>query len=85
MSDLIDRAREQWCEQRNEYILDSTVVLNYGPKRCPPEVVSALLDVLDKGCDCPACSIDRDDDHTDYCNIRVAEATIARALEEQKP
>jgi len=46
MSDLITRARKEWCGPQNYDVLDSTVVLNYGPRRCPPEVVAALLDVL---------------------------------------
>ena len=79
MSDnIIGKARRLWASRSGhaERLPDGTVAQkNWRPcAPCPPEVVSALLDVLDNGCDCP-----------DYCNIRVAEATIARALEELKP
>lgn len=75
MSDLITRAREQWCEPRVEDALDCTLVFHRPPERCPPEVVAALLDVLRTA-----------QQGLDPYSIRVrhgqaAEAAIARALE----
>lgn len=47
MTDLIARAREQWCQL--EYVRETVhgeQVTGY--YSCPPEVVAALLDVLEK-------------------------------------
>ena len=74
MSDPITRARKEWCDfVRGEFADEGEI---YPPKRCPPEVVAALLDVLEK---------------LNEFDVRMsqggrealrAEAAIARALEE---
>ncbi len=78
-ADLITRARKEWCE-----VQDLGDEYGYGAAEssCPPEVVAALLAVLESGgCDCPEGSLCPQDNHTDYCNIRIAEYAIEKALE----
>lgn len=75
MTDLITRARKEWCERREEETGNVTWFLE--PRPCPPEVVAALLDVLRTA-----------QQGLDPYSIRVrhgqaAEAAIAKALEER--
>ena len=47
MTALITRARKEWCEPRFGPGFPSSIVLaDAYYKSCPPEVVAALLDVL---------------------------------------
>ena len=85
MTDLIQKARKEWCEPwLVEFDAnDNEIPVTYDP--CPPEVVAALLDVLGSGgCDCSTGGNDLREDHSAVCNLRLAEAAITRALE-QKP
>ena len=87
MTDLITRAREQWCQL--EYVRETVhgeQVTGY--YSCPPEVVAALLDVLDevfRADSCVSCFGHRVYKHRPGCLVKQAEATITRALGEQKP
>lgn len=44
MTDLIQRAREEWCELQS---LGEEYAGGFPESICPPEVVAALLDVVD--------------------------------------
>jgi len=88
MTDLITRARKEWCEFSQRVPAPPGLGLERyyghlsGPTPCPPEVVAALLDVLGSGgCDCSTGGNDLSDDHSAVCNLRLAEAAITRALE----
>ena len=75
MTDLITRARKEWCEIHDPEGFAHTNV-------CPTYVVAALLDVLGSGgCDCSTGGNDLSDDHSAVCNLRLAEAAITHALE----
>jgi hypothetical protein len=71
MNDLITRARKEWCETRpSPYSTSDTVI-----RVCPPEVMAALLDVLE--------SLRRHDvPIRESLRLAVlAEAAVTRALE----
>lgn len=69
MTDPITRARKEWCETPR---YPDTRMANI----CPPDVVAALLDVLDETAKAADCM------RGDLCNVvDAAEAVIARALE----
>lgn len=76
MTDLITRAREQWCQL--EYVRETVhgeQVTGY--YSCPPEVVAALLDVLEN-------LVPRDVRMSQTGEQAVcALAAIAKALEEK--
>jgi hypothetical protein len=89
MTDLITRARKEWCEPP----VSEATITHYGTKiittptgsLCPRSVVSALLDLLKDSVGpayCAACGKlwDRQD-HTADCPAGIAEAAITRALE----
>ena len=85
MTDLITRARDQWCclEYVRETVHGEQVTGYYS---CPPEVVAALLDVLQVvsfGDTCPDCKTHRVYKHKPRCVFVAAEAAIAKALEEK--
>jgi hypothetical protein len=73
MSDLIARARKEWCEKH----IETTGPFDWfkEPPPCPPEVVAALLDVLE--------GMTKRDVHVSepFRLAVVAEAAITRALE----
>ena len=83
MTDLIPRARKEWCERHagggHKYV-----------NVCPEEVVAALLEIvsrLEARTYCTFCDADQymhRSPHGKYCPIGTAEAAITRALE-QKP
>jgi len=81
MTDLIQRAREEWCEIHDPEGWPHTNV-------CPTYVVAALLDVLERGFDecelrsCCATPIYKP--HRDDCLASAAKAAITRTLD-QKP
>lgn len=80
MTDLIQKAREEWCEIHDPEGWSHTNV-------CPTYVVAALLDVLAADLDadtCPHCGAHRVYAHHPGCRAVAAEAAITRALE-QKP
>jgi hypothetical protein len=87
MTDLITRARKEWCEIHRDNRPDTPPGLtwDYIPT-CPPEVVAALLAVLRLVCPpdqpCFECS-GVDGSHTEDCTSGKAEAAITRALEEK--
>ena len=75
MTNLITRARKEWCDERIGRTIPHGSPCPIPPERCPPEVVAALLDVLRTA-----------QQGLDPYSIRVrhgqaAEAAIARALE----
>lgn len=77
---IIDKARTKWCGSVEHTGVYSSV--------CPPEVVSALMDVLDevfRADSCVSCFGHRVYKHRPGCLVKQAEAAIARALGEQKP
>jgi hypothetical protein len=45
MTELIQKARKEWCELQS---LGEEYVGGFPESICPPEVVAALLDVLDE-------------------------------------
>jgi hypothetical protein len=45
MTDLIQKARKEWCDP---YVVNPLCAKDAHYKTCPPEVVAALLDVLDE-------------------------------------
>ena len=81
MTDLITRARKEWCERHasggHKYV-----------NVCPEEVVAALLDLKEfvaapiTTCRCVACEIRREQQLLDL--IAAVDSAITRALE-QKP
>jgi hypothetical protein len=85
MTDLIPRARKEWCERHagggHKYV-----------NVCPEEVVAALLDVLEdylrtcesQECVMPCCQTPSYKPHQPTCVLVLALAAITRALE-QKP
>lgn len=81
MTDLITRARKEWCERHGSGGYRYVNV-------CPEEVVSALLDVLTnylRTCDStecvmPCCQTPSYMPHKSTCPIMTAEAAIAKAL-----
>ena len=79
MTDLITKARKEWCEVHDPEGWSHTNV-------CPTYVVAALLDVLRLVCPpdqpCFECS-GVDGSHTEDCTSGKAEAAITRALEEK--
>lgn len=76
MTDTITRARKEWCESRFGPGFPSSIVLaDAYYKSCPPEVVAALLDVLEK-----LNELDVRLSHGGREALR-AEAAITRALE----
>lgn len=44
MNDLIQKARKEWCDP---YVVNPLCAKDAHYKTCPPEVVAALLDVVD--------------------------------------
>ena len=83
MTDLITRARDQWCclEYVRETVHGEQVTGYYS---CPPEVVAALLDVMGEvmlADSCPSCFGHRVYKHRPGCIVTTAEAAIAKALE----
>jgi hypothetical protein len=70
MTGQITRARKEWCEPAGQHPTFGDAF-----NRCPPEVVVALLDVLD--------SLRQSDTHViePFRLAVVAEAAITRALE----
>lgn len=88
MTDLITRARKEWCETHvaKDGAPDGHAWQYMQP--CPPEVVAALLDVLDevfRADSCVSCFGHRVYKHRPGCLVKQAEATITRALGAQKP
>ena len=84
MTDLITRARKEWCEPQDPRTLDPGVWFNMNI--CPPEVVAALLDVMGEvmlADSCPSCFGHRVYKHRPGCIVTTAEAAIAKALEEK--
>jgi hypothetical protein len=91
MSDLITRARKEWCESRFGTDFPSEwATPEHSHRQCPPEVVTALLDVLENypanrtlldDDESPCCPTSRFAPHTKDCFVGLAEAAIARALE----
>lgn len=88
----VAKARRLWAPRSGhaERLPDGTVAQkNWIPcEPCPPEVVSALLDVLDevfRADSCVSCFGHRVYKHRPGCLVEQAEDTIARALGEQKP
>lgn len=86
MSDLITRARKEWLEvhKSSEDAPDGEAWHYTLP--CPPDVVSALLDVLDevmRADSCPSCFGHRVYKHRPGCIIETAQKTITTALEEK--
>ena len=92
MTDLITRAREQWCQL--EYVRETVhgeQVTGY--YSCPPDVVSTLLDVMriiEWAESCPDCRVLQVYEHGvgPYkhgagCKVAAARAAIAKALEEK--
>ena len=89
MTDLITRARKEWCEPP----ISETVLTHYGTKiiatpkgsSCPPSVVAALLDLREFiaatiiTCRCVACEIRREQQLLDL--IAAVDSAITRALE----
>jgi len=74
MSDLITRARKEWCETPEPANYPASRLQRYTAP-CPPEVVAALLDVLEK--------LNEFDVRMSHGGREalLAEAAIARALE----
>ncbi len=94
MSDLITRARKEWCEFSQRVPAPPGLGLEryYGqldrPTPCPPEVVAALLEVLDEykhtydRVECRVCcGTVSYKPHEAGCSVVAAEAAITRALE----
>lgn len=89
MTDLITRARKEWCETHvaKDGAPDGHAWQYMQP--CPPEVVAALLDVLTnylRTCDStecvmPCCQTPSYMPHKSTCPIMTAETAIAKALE----
>jgi hypothetical protein len=87
MADLITRARKEWCESRFGTGFPSEwTTPEHSHRQCPPEVVSALLDLLD-GMSPPIL----EDARLHYVEVQIdgaliedAKAAIARALEKNK-
>ena len=85
MTDLITRARKEWCETPR---YPDTRMANI----CPPDVVSALLGVLEdylstcesQECVMPCCQTPGYMPHRTTCVLVLALAALIRALE-QKP
>ena len=87
MTDLITKARKEWCEPP----ASETTLTHYGTKiivtpkgsSCPPSVVAALLDVLEGEIYNDYCCIcgEHTSWHKHGCRVTVAEAAITRALE----
>jgi molybdopterin biosynthesis enzyme MoaB len=79
MTDLITRARKEWCEPAGQH-----PVFGNAFNQCPPEVVAALLDVYLLVCppdqQCVECNGGRGN-HKDDCTAGAVEAAITRALE----
>ena len=82
MTDLITRARKEWCEIHDPEGFAHTNV-------CPTYVIAALLDVqvdytntCDSGeCVMPCCQTPSYKPHQPTCVLVLAEAAITRALE----
>lgn len=87
MDDPITRARKEWCESPEPANYPASRLQRYTAP-CPPEVVAALLDVLDRAIQhdhCPFCRPDGDGpfEHNQWCSVPKAEAAITRALEKK--
>lgn len=84
MTDLITRARKEWCEPWFGPGFPSSIVLaDAYYKSCPPEVVAALLDVMGEvmlADSCPSCFGHRVYKHRPGCIVTAAEAAIAKGL-----
>ena len=92
MTDLITRARKEWCEPP----ASETTLTHYGTKiivtpkgsQCPPSVVAALLDLVvheqTRAAWCPLCGTEKSEGHSKECHLYKIEAAITRTLE-QKP
>lgn len=93
MTDLIRKARERWCEPFLQWCDPFLPRSTLSPPiwyPCPPEVVAALLDVLD---DCRevwdaddmrvCCGVPYPKPHKASCFLALAEAAITRALEQK--
>jgi len=82
MSDLITRARKEWCETHvaKDGAPDGHAWQYMQP--CPPEVVAALLDVLEGEMYNDYCCIcgKHTSRHEPGCRVPVAEAAIAKGL-----
>ena len=80
MTDLITRARKEWCELQPGDCGD-------GPKAntCPRPVVAALLDVLRDSAGTAYCGVcgklAHMKEHDPRCCVGIAEAAITHALE----
>jgi len=93
MSDLIQKARKEWCEQSffmTRFSGEKYIDTNSALRPCPPEVVAALLDVLSNYRE----ALDADDmrvccgvrcykPHEENCSVLLTEAAISRALEQK--
>jgi len=88
MTDNILRARQAWCEPvpGGRDPLVGGLIPAY--RICPPEVVAALLDVLERYRDTDdgyhswvCCGVRCYTPHADDCPLGQAEAAITRALE----
>jgi hypothetical protein len=83
MTDLITRARKEWCEPHQATTTMPATTFSWW-QSCPPEVVEALLEVLcyaETRWFCPHCGGKVPARHQGYCRIGRAEAVITRALE----
>lgn len=82
MTDLIARAREQWCclEYVRETVHGEQVTGYYS---CPPEIVAALLDTMAVAIDadgCPDCGRTQWLEHSSDCKVAAAYWAIEKAL-----
>lgn len=79
MTDLITRARKEWVEAQATVfpVVDAVVYTQEMHCPCPPDVIAALLDVLD--------TARQGIDPYEYRSHvgQAAEAAIAKALEEK--
>lgn len=85
MTDLITRARKEWCELQAAQNHAAWPIQRYH-NACPPEVVAALLDVLKVSIDsdgCPDCGRTQWQEHSSGCRVAATYRAVEKELEEK--